>query len=188
MGRRRCGRASRRPAARTHSTRPKRMRASERTWPPVPASLPKKQRLKSLHLPCCTARQPSGRRGGAPVVQFPECSLPFLGGHHSLVMFTLMSYMLISYGPSPPLQMGLWGDIPSHPLVGDLRIMPREQAAPPPASGVALWKWPYGGHFRLFPAAFHPWKPRLPAQSFVSLSWEGLLREQVPVQTNSCKF
>lgn len=89
-------------------------------------------------------------------MQFPECSLPFLGGHHSLVMFTLMSYMLISHGPSPSLRMGLWGDILSHPLAGDPRIMPREQAAPPPASGAALWKRPYWGHFRLFPAAFHP--------------------------------
>lgn len=37
-------------------------------------------------------------------------------GRHSLVMFALMSYMLISHGPSPPLQMGLWGDIPRYPL------------------------------------------------------------------------
>ncbi|KAF7484518.1 hypothetical protein GHT09_004172 [Marmota monax] len=56
---------------------------------------------------CLLARgQPDGR--GTPV-QFPECSLPFLGGHHSLVMFALMSYMLISHGPSPPLTDGSVG-------------------------------------------------------------------------------
>lgn len=33
-------------------------------------------------------------------------------------MFTLMRYALISHGPSPPSRMGLWGDIPRHPLTG----------------------------------------------------------------------
>lgn len=75
---------------------------------------------------CC---QPQGRE---PLVQFPECSLPFLGGHHSLVMFSLMSYTLISHGPSPPLQMCLWGDICSHPLAGKDQIIPRKHTAPVP--------------------------------------------------------
>lgn len=57
-----------------------------------------------------TVHLPTGARvmGGS----IPEYSLPFLIGHHSLVMFTLMSYMFISHGPSL-IQMGLWSDIPS---------------------------------------------------------------------------
>lgn len=77
-------------------------------------------------------------------MQFPECSLPFLGGRHSLVMFTLMSYMLISHGPSAPLWMGLWGDIPG--LAGSA------QGASSSASRPTATPW---AHFRL-PAVCHP--------------------------------
>lgn len=53
---------------------------------------------------------------GGSSVAIPRMRFALSRGRHSLVMFALMSYMLISHGPSPPLQMGLWGDIPRHPL------------------------------------------------------------------------
>lgn len=107
-------------------------------------------------------------------MQFPECSLPFLGGHHSLVMFALMSYMLISHGPSPPLQMGLWGDIPSHPLAGKDQVVPRKPAAAVPAclcillcfSGTVPVKWDLPGAFTGFQLYCTPGCSYTPTESF----------------------
>lgn len=47
--------------------------------------------------------------------------------HRSLVMYALMSYMLISYRPSPLLRVDLWGDIPCHPPAGKDRLMPSKK-------------------------------------------------------------
>lgn len=33
--------------------------------------------------------------------------------HRYLVMYALMSYMLISHGPSPPSRVGLWATFPA---------------------------------------------------------------------------
>lgn len=92
-------------------------------------------------------------------MQFPECSLPFLGGHHSLVMFTLMSYMLISHGPSAPLWMGLWGDIPG--LAGSAQGA-SSSASHPTAT---LWKEPRGHISGSQPSAI-PSSLHFPAKSF----------------------
>lgn len=63
---------------------------------------------------------------------FPECSLLFLIGHHSLVMFTLMSYMFIRHGPSLTW-MGLWGDILCCLLPDKGQVISRNDRAPFPA-------------------------------------------------------
>lgn len=63
---------------------------------------------------CAPAPAPLLPTGGASGA-IPRTRFALSRGHRSLVMFVLMSYMLISHGPSPPLRMGLWGDIPRHP-------------------------------------------------------------------------
>lgn len=93
--------------------------------PPHPPAalefLPKKQvfpGLRGLGLPLYPSpghlcQWESAAPHPSPVIPRMCFALPC--GHRLLVMFTLMSYMLVSHGPSPLSQMSLWGDIPSLP-------------------------------------------------------------------------
>lgn len=73
-----------------------------------------------------------------------------------------MSYMLISHGPSPPLRMGLWGDILCHLPADRNQLMPRKKA-PVSASSISAGASQVDRPFlrddpgRL-PAIFHPRK------------------------------
>lgn len=146
----------------------KESRHSEEDLPPALASPPQEATPGVGSSPPCRCQH----RGWGASRQFPECSLPFLGDHHSLVMFALMSYMLISHGPSPPLRMGLWGDILSHPLASKDQMIPRKRTAPIPAWQAASTS-PSPSVGRSLPGPITgsqlcsvPGKPYLPAESF----------------------
>lgn len=82
--------------------------------PPAQAPLPKKQvfsSLRRLGLPLYPS--PDHLRQWESPSVMPRMCFALPCGHHLLVMFALMSYMLVSHGPSPLSQMSLWGDIPS---------------------------------------------------------------------------
>lgn len=74
-----------------------------------------------------------------------------------------MSYMLISHGPSPLLQMGLWDDILSHPLASKDQVIPRKYIASIPAWQAATTSpspprsGPYLGLYSI-PAVVNPWE------------------------------